>query len=100
MVKKNNYLTYIFLAIIGVFIILGINKNIKNHHEKAYTALYNKIKEVAKECYLKEECKDEITLKDLYNKELIDIQVDPITKEPLDETICLKYENKEVVFCK
>lgn len=74
-------------------------KSLNDHQKKEYLVVYNKIKEAAKVCYLKEDCKGQITLKDLYDKKYLERLVDPVTKEDMDESICLEYKNKEVKFC-
>lgn len=100
MVKKNNLILSILLIFISVFLLLGINKTIKDHHDRQYTVIYNKIKEAAKVCYQKNECEGEITLKDLYDKGYLEEVIDPINKEPLDASLCLTKEDKNITFCK
>ncbi|MGN1380485.1 MAG: hypothetical protein ACI4W0_02980 [Bacilli bacterium] len=100
MAKRNNLILSIFLMTISIFLLLGINKTIKDHHDRQYTVVYNKIKEAAKACYQKAECEGEITLKDLYDKGYLDEAIDPITKEPIDSSLCLTKEEKNIMFCK
>ena len=45
MAKRNNLILSIFLITISIFLLLGINKTIKDHHDRQYTVVYNKIKE-------------------------------------------------------
>ena len=68
MAKKNNLILSILLIALSLFLLLGISKTVKDHHDRQYTVVYNKIKEAAKVCYQKTECDGEITLKDLYDK--------------------------------
>ena len=97
--KKINYL-YIIIGILLILLTLGGVKTLKNHHEKEYLVINNKILEKSKECYLKKECDGEITLKDLYDKGYLDTQFDPITKEQMDQNTCIKFENNKASFCK
>lgn len=100
MAKRNNLVFKILLIFISVFLLLGINKTVKNHHDRQYAVVYNKIKEAAKIYYQKEECEGEITLKDLYDKGYLEEVIDPITKEAIDPTLCLIKEDKSIMFCK
>lgn len=98
--KKNKVLLYILIIfILTIFIIAGY-KNLKNHRDKEYQVLYSEILEKAKECYQKNECTDKISLKDLYDKNFLDYKYDPISKEKLDDNLCIYYENYEAKFCK
>lgn len=100
MVKKNNLILSILLIGVSVFLLLGISKTVKDHHDRQYAVVYNKIKEAAKVCYQKTECDGEITLKDLYDKGYLEEVIDPITKEPIDSSLCLTKEDKNITFCK
>ena len=46
MAKRNNLIISIFLITISIFLLLGINKTIKDHHDRQYTVVYNKIKDI------------------------------------------------------
>ena len=83
-----------------VLVVIAAFKNLNNHHEKEYRVVNSKILESAKDCYLKDDCAGEIALKDLYDKGYLEVQVDPVTKENMDENLCIKFEDKEAVFCK
>ncbi len=96
--KKINFLFIIISALIVLFI-AGAIKTLNNHHEKEYLVVNSKILQKAKECYLKGDCTGEITLKDLYDKKYLDIQIDPVTKENMNDNTCIKYENDEALFC-
>lgn len=93
----------IFLIALSVFFVVLLfvagYKNVKDHHDKEYLVVYNKIKEAAKTCYLKGDCDGKIKLKDLYDKNYLAKQIDPVTKEDMSEDICLEYVNKEVKLC-
>ena len=95
-------LSHVIYFIAGISIlILGISayKAEKNHEAKLYHVLHSKIKETALDCYLNNDCEGEITLNDLYQKKYLTPVFDPVTKEELDNNICIKYNNEEVKFC-
>lgn len=97
--KKTKIIIYTFLGIVLILLFCAGYKTLNDHHKKEYIVVYNRIKEAAKDCFLKDECQGKITLKDLYDKGYITKQVDPVTKEYMNETICLEYSNKVVKFC-
>lgn len=97
--KRINIIIYSLVGFVAVLLIISAYKNLNDHHEKEYLVVHNKIKEAAKNCYLDGKCKGKITLKDLYDKEYLEIQIDPVTKENMNEKICIEYTNKEVKFC-
>lgn len=88
--KKNNLknitkiLIIICLILIVIFTIYKLNKK---HEEKLYDVLYSEIKYKANKCYLDKKCESNITLKELYEKEYLKTQYDPISKEELDNNI-------------
>lgn len=96
--KKSNKLLIItiltLLLIITIFTIYKINKN---HKEKLYNVLYSKIKYASNKCYLDNICKEEITLKQLYDNKYLDIQYDPISKEELDENLLIKINKDKII---
>lgn len=83
MVKKISSILAIMLLI--CLITLTIYKLNKRHEDKLYDVLYSKIKYQAKQCYLKNECEDKMSLNELYEKKYLDIQYDPISKEELNK---------------
>ena len=87
------------VVIIILLIIIAAYKAEVKHRERLYYVVHQKIKETAKECYIKNICTDKTTLKDLYEKTDLSIMIDPITKEEMDENICLKYTNEAIEFC-
>lgn len=97
--KKNNYIIYFLSAFLIIIFLIAGYKNLQNHRDKEYLVLYNRIKEKAKECYQKEECSGEISLKDLYDKKYLETLYDPISKEKLDDNMCIKFENNKIDFC-
>jgi len=103
MEKRKMTKAYVILFIIGIallFVIIAAVKVWQQHIDNLHLVVEKEIKEAAKDCFLKEECQGEITLQELYDKEYLDIQIDPVTKENKDNSICLKYINGEVEFCK
>ncbi len=99
MANSNKINIYIIGAIVVIVFLLAAQKNLNNHYEKQYLVIDNKIKEVAKKCYEDNNCEGKITLKDLYEKEYLEIQYDPKTKEKMNENKCITYDNKEINFC-
>lgn len=99
MAKKKFNFWYLLIIIILIFIVIAAYKNLNNHHEKEYRVLNSRILETARECYLKKDCEGEIILKDLYEKKYLNLQIDPKTKENMNENICIKFDGKEAIFC-
>ena len=94
--EKNKLI--IVPAIIIVILLIGTFYKIqKNREEKLYNALYGKIEYVATQCYLNNECVDSITLQDLYDKDYLETQYDPITKEILDSKMKIEYKEDKVI---
>lgn len=85
-----------------IILLIGIAayKAEAKHRDRLYYAVHQKIKETAKDCYLKKICNDRIILKDLYEKMNLATMIDPITKEEMDENLCLEYLDEVVEFCK
>jgi len=99
MEKKNSNIWYFLIIIIIILFILGAYKNVINHQKKEYLVINNRILESAKKCYLNNDCDGKITLKVLYEKKYLEIQVDPNTKENMKEDICIEYLDNETKFC-
>lgn len=95
---ENKSTIIIIVSILLVFII-GAYKVYEGHIDKLYLVVNNKIKESARKCYLENKCSEEITLKDLIDRDYIDVVIDPVSKEEIDQNLCIKYENDEVMFC-
>ncbi len=96
---KLSHLIYFMAGII--IIVLGVSayKAKQNHENKLYLVLHKNIKEKALDCYLKKECEGQIKLGDLYQKKYLDELFDPVTKEKMDNNMCIEYINEEVKFC-
>lgn len=95
----ENKLSYIVIVFIIFLFLIGSYKVYDNHIDKLYLVVNNKIREEARRCYLDGNCSGKITLKELIDKEYIDIVIDPVTKEEMDDSLCIKYEDDEVIFC-
>lgn len=98
--KSNKLITITVLSLLIIIIIFTIYKINKNHEEKLYNVLYSKIKYASKKCYLEEKCKNEITLKELYDNKYLEIQYDPISKEELDSNTIIKIKNDKITIVK
>lgn len=94
MVKKISSIIAIILVII--IITLTIYKLNKRHEDKLYDVLYSKIKYEAKQCYLEKKCESTMILEELYNKEYLDIQYDPISKEELNPKTEIKITDEKI----
>lgn len=99
MEKKKNSFLYIVLGLLLVLLIIAAIKTLNNHHEKEYLVINNRILESAKKCFLNKECEGEITLKDLYDKGYLDKEFDPVSKEEMDEKMCIMFSDDEAKFC-
>ena len=95
--EKNKIKYFIPIIIIAVLLFITAYKITKNREEKLYDVLYGKIEYAAKTCYLDKECEGKIVLQDLYDKNYIDIQYDPVTKEILDNKKSIELKDDKVV---
>lgn len=98
--EKNKFKLYIPVLVIIFLLIATIYKINKNREDKLYNVLYGKIEYAAKECFLKKECTDTITLQDLYDKNYLEIQYDPVTKEILDSKQTIDFKDNKVIINK
>lgn len=96
---KLNYLIYFIIALGTIVLFMSAYKAEKIHEEKLMLVINNKIKEAAKECYLKKECVNNIKLQDLYDKKYIEEVINPVSKEVMDSKLCLEYKNEKIIFC-
>ena len=89
MEKRNKFLIAFIGSIILIIIVIAtIVKVYTNHIDHLYYVVESKIIESTKKCYLEEVCTgEEVTLKDLIEKDYIDKQIDPKSKEYIDENI-------------
>ena len=89
-------------SIIIIILIIAIPttyKVIKNHNDHLYQVVEKKIVEAAKKCYYEEICSHEtITLKKLYEYELLEPVSDPISKEYYNEDSYIEIDNNNFKF--
>lgn len=95
--KISNTILIIVLIILTIITIYKINKH---HEDKLYNVLYSKIEYASNKCYLENQCKDNFTLNDLYEKKYLETQYDPISKEELDNNIKIKIKDDKVIIDK
>ena len=80
--SKNFYLTLISLSILlAIIVIPSIIKVNNRHNEKLIRVVESKIKQKALDCFYEEDCSEEITLKELYDKKYLEKMANPISKE-------------------
>lgn len=87
--EKITNKTLIALTLIIIFLIIVIASTYKlnkNHKEKLYDVMQNKIKEQALKCYNEGVCQNEtIYIKDLYKENYIETTINPLNNEYLNE---------------
>lgn len=96
--KISNFtIFFVTLSILIVIIITSSTIAINNQHdEKLMYAMETKIEYYAKRCYLENNCKDVITLDDLYNKGYLEEIVNPVTKEVIDYKTTITYNEGKI----
>jgi hypothetical protein len=97
--KKWFWLFGIILAFLLIITIIAGFKAHQRRIELLYHVAHQRIKEAALECYLMGDCEGTITLRELYEKEYLTVMVDPVTKEEMDEDMCLNYVAGTITFC-
>jgi len=98
MVKKlSSVISIILVVVITIMTIYKINKQ---HEDKLYNVLYSEIEYAANKCYLEKKCENSIILKDLYDKEYLEVKYDPITKEELDSNMKINISDNKVIINK
>jgi len=95
----NVYIIVLMFSVALIFIVIAAIKVRGEHVDNLYLVVEKRIKEAAKDCFLNEDCEGQITLKDLYDKEYLDIQIDPVTKENMNEDLCLEYIEEKIEYC-
>ena len=87
------------IIIIAIMIAIPTYFNVKkNHEDKLVLVTRMEITSAAKKCFLDSICTgNETTLKYLYEKNYLKKQVDPKTKEYIDENNKILFQNKKVV---
>lgn len=98
MVRKISNILIIIMLI--CLISLTIYKLNKRHENKLYDVLYSKIEYQAKKCFLDKKCENNITLEELYTKEYLEVQYDPISKEELNPKTEIKIKDEKIEIVK
>ena len=99
MKKREAFIFGIIIIIIIAVAVPTIMTIINRHSNKLLEVTESKIKETAKSCYDKGECeKTEITLKELYDKNLLEEQSNPLTKEYYNENSYVLISDNEIKF--
>ena len=96
---KTSILIWFVITILLIIIVVSGYKAHLIHQERQLRVMNQFIKETAKLCYLKGYCEGQITLGTLY--ELMDLEqiINPVTREYLNEDLCIDYIEEEIVFC-
>lgn len=98
----NRNKVIIYMTIISILLIISIPtiyNIIKKHNDRLTLVTEKRITEAAKDCYLKDLCRDKkITLKELYNNKYLEKESNPITKEYYNENSYVLVENNKYTF--
>ena len=87
------------VAIILIILIPTVYNIIKTHNDRLIKVTEKRIEEAAKDCYLKDICKDnKITLKVLYDNKYLEKESNPITKEYYNEESYVLVKNDTYTF--
>ena len=87
------------VAIILIILIPTVYNIIKKHNDRLIMVTEKRIEEAAKNCYLKDICKDnKITLKVLYDNKYLEKESNPITKEYYNEESYVLVKNNTYIF--
>lgn len=98
----NRNKVIVYLTIISILLIISIPtvyNIIKKHNYRLIMVTEKRIEEAAKDCYLKDICKDnKITLKVLYDNNYLKKESNPITKEYYNENSYVLVKNNTYIF--
>lgn len=98
--NRNKFI--INVTVIGIVLIIlipTIYTIIKKHNDRMLRVTYNRIEEAAEKCAKEEKCGDEkITLKELYDKNYLEKESNPITKEYYNENSYVKKDKENYKF--
>ena len=84
-------------VIIGMILIPTIYKIHENHNEKLLLVVEKEFHYYAKECFLKDECSNVVTLKELYEKGYMEEKLtNPINKKYYDEESNIHLDTNEI----
>ncbi len=97
---SNKVIFYLSLIVIVALIAIPtINKINETHTERLFIVETNQIKEKAMDCYLKNECKEKTTLKELIDKNYLVRGIDPRTDEYFkDDVYVIIKDHKAILF--
>ena len=98
--KLESILAIILLGVLLTLLIVPPIYTVKKRHEKNLIyATTKKIEETAENCYHQEICQNtKITLRELYDYELLEPIANPITKEYYNEASYVTIKNYKGVF--
>lgn len=94
--KIKNIIKFLIIITLLLIVIFTIYKLNKKHEEKLYDVLYSEIKYQANKCFLDKKCESTITLSELYEKEYLSTQYDPISKEELNSNLNIVIKDNEI----
>ena len=96
--SKKFILSATIIAIGLIILIPTIYKIIKDYHNDSYLVVEKKALEAAKKCWNEKKClKYNITLKELYDNDYLEILVNPISKKIYNENSSIKKSNDKYV---
>ena len=97
---KNKLVLYLtVLVLVLVICIPTIYKVVTNHRQKLYIITEKRILEAAFKCINEDVCNaDNLTLKDLYDNNYLDKQIDPNTKRYYSEKAKIIKKEEGLVF--
>ena len=90
------FIVTVAILLIYVTTVTTVELN-RRHEEKLIYSMETKIEYYAKRCYLENNCKGMITLKDLYERKYLTEVVHPVTKEIIDETTTISYVDNKII---
>lgn len=96
---KSKNIIIITIIILGIGILAGtIYKVTKIHQNRLVNCMIDKVEINALKCYREDNCKETITLQELYDLKYIDEVVNPITKEIYPSNTTITIENNKAHF--
>lgn len=102
MEKKKFSVIWYFIVTLVIINIIVITKTVivikEQHEERLLYSMHTTVEYYAKRCYLEEKCNGVVTLQTLYDNEYIKEEVvNPVTKEVINPTLEIKYENEKII---
>lgn len=91
--EKNKNFIAIIIIILTIAFATGL-KVYNNHINNIYEVINKKICESASKCYLDNKCEgNSVKIRDLIDNNYLEKQIDPKTKEYINEDIIVNYNN-------